>query len=193
MKTSEEIETLTKMIEIIETLTMIEIAELQNITRVNEYKKRLLGYWTKIFDNDKQLQKDIINAQNASEYQGGEDGIYSWYRVKTNLKDYEQCKEYIEEYVSENSCLRIDWENQCFMNWLGDDNIIIQDDTRRNNGVWQGQKCIIPESEYKNDDGEVNTEKRNELIEAYMEKSGYFPGVFRVDYHGNIFHVKTTK
>ena len=59
------------------------------------------------------------------------------------------------------------------------------------NGVWLNSKCIIEESSYTDDDGEVNETKRNALIEAYMDKSGFFPGVFRTDSHGNVFAIKT--
>jgi len=184
MKTTEEIETLNEM---------IKQANNRNSVLVEEYKKRLLGYWTKIFDNDKQLQKDAENAQNASEYGADENGIYSWFRVNTNLTDYTECKDYLEEWLSDKYCLTIDWTNNCFVSWQGDDNIIIQDDTRRDNGIYQGHKLLFDESEYKNDDNEIDEVKRNELIEKHMEKTGYFPGVFRVDSHGNVFYVKTLK
>jgi hypothetical protein len=69
---------------------------------------------------------------------------------------------------------------------------VVQDDAGRDNGVYLADKCIINESEYKND-GEVDETKRNALIEAYMEKMGYFPGVFRRDRDGSVYSVKTLK
>ena len=182
MKTNKEIETLNEM---------IKQAEMRNSALVEGYKKLLLGYWTKIFDNDKQLQKDAENAQNASEYGADETGIYSWYRVKTNLEDFAGCRDFLENWLSDNYCLTIDWENDCFVSWQGDDNLMIQDDTRRDNGVWQSGKLVIDETEYKDEDGEIDIEKRNSLIEEHMEKTGCFPGVFRITQYGDVFHVNT--
>lgn len=50
---------------------------------------------------------------------------------------------------------------------------------------------MIPERDYKSDGEDVDVIKRNALIEAYMERSGYFPGVFRVDQRGNVSLVDT--
>jgi hypothetical protein len=71
--------------------------------------------------------------------------------------------------------------------------LIIQDDTRHDNGVWLSGKCIIDEVDYTDHTitGKVDTRKRNELIESWMEKNGYFPGVFRCDCYGNVYHVNT--
>ena len=52
-------------------------------------------------------------------------------------------------------------------------------------------EIIIDGDEYT-EDGEVDEVKRNELIEAYMEKTGCFPGVLSDDDHGNLFLVNTT-
>ena len=184
MKTNEEIQLLT---------VMVERAELDHSLKLSEYRKRLLAQWTKVFDNDRQLHKDAENAQNASEYGTDEHGIYSWFRVKTNLDDYAECKEYLEEYLIDKYCLSIDWNNSCFVTWLGDDNIIIQDDTRRDNGVWQGSKLLFDEDLYRNEDDTINIEERNTLIENHMEKTGCFSGVFRVDIYGNVYLVSTLK
>ncbi len=84
-----------------------------------------------------------------------------------------------------------DWKNDTLSMSQGE-SIIIQDDTRRDNGVWLNGKRVIDESEYKVD-GEVDETNRNRLIEAYMTETGFFPGVFRCDSHGNIFLVNTQK
>ena len=135
------------------------------------------------------MQEDIIKSQSASEYVGKADGIYSWFRVKTDLSEFHDIKEYLENYLIDFG-IAIDWGNYCFENYIGDDNLMIQDDTRRDNGVWQEHKLIIDESEYKID-GQVDEEKRNSLIESHMEKTGCFPSVFRVTQYGDIFPVDT--
>ena len=45
---------------------------------------------------------------------------------------------------------------------------------------------IVSKSDYETKD------ERNKLIEKYMESKGYFPGVFFIDYYGNVKHVNTT-
>ncbi len=50
--------------------------------------------------------------------------------------------------------------------------------------------CCDDEPEYDEVDDDI---RRNALIEAYMEKNGYFPGVYRIDHHGNIFPVDTRR
>ena len=184
MKTNEQIELLNQM---------IQRAELDHSTQVDVYRKRLREQWTKIFKNDKQLEKDAENALNASEYMLEDDGLYTWFRVKINLEDYSDCKEYFEEWISDKYGLSVGWQHGCFMNYHGDDFISIQDDAGRGNGVWQNNKCIIDEQEYKNEDGSINEARRNELIENHMEKDGCFPGVFRVTRYGDVFHVNTQK
>jgi hypothetical protein len=180
------------MNEEIETLTlMLERAELEHSHKRDEYKKRLLNQWEKVFENDNQLEKDANNALSASEYGTDENGIYSWYRVKTDLKTYKDAREYLEEYLSDKYNLTVDWKNDCFVSWQGDDNYIIQDDTRHDNGVWQGHDLIFDQDLYTNEDGTINIQKRNELIEGHMEKEGYFPGVFKVNSYGNVTFIKT--
>lgn len=176
---NEEIETLEKM---------IERAELEHSANLTKYKDRLFIQWQKIFENDSQLMKDLRNAENASLYEANEDGLYSLYRA-ISLENYIECKEYLEQFVSDYG-LSVNWKDSCLMNYLGDDNIMIQDDTRRDNGVWQGHKLIIEESEYI-ENNEVDENKRNALIEAHMEKTGNFPGVFRITQYGDVTFVKT--
>jgi len=146
--------------------------------------------YNKVFDKDKELQKALNSLECSQEYSGDENGIYHWFRY-SNLNDIpENEKEYFETYVSEKACCYIDWNNDCLKAYEGE-SLIIQDDTRHDNGVWLEHKLIIPESDYTNEDNEVDKKIRNTLIEKYMEKTGYFPGVFRVDQHGNIFPVNT--
>jgi len=162
-------------------------SETANITKLQE---KLQKEYNRVFSDSETLNKAISNAENSSEYQFGRYGdIESWYRF-SGLSDYAECREYFETWLSEKHCMRVDWENDCLIVSHGDDNILIQDDTRHDNGVWQSGKLIIDESEYKSD-GEVNEVKRNALIEAHMEKSGYFPGVYRTKRSGGVYAVNT--
>lgn len=146
----------------------------------------------KIFNDSFKLAKVIDNAQSASEFQYNEHGeIESWFRFH-ELTEYSEFKIEFENWLQDNHCMGVDWVNDCLLYRQGE-SLIIHDDSRykRDNGVWLNQKCVIEESEYRDESGEVDENKRNYLIEKYMEKTGYFPGVFRVDQHGNVFHVNT--
>jgi len=175
----------------IETLLKeIETAKNQAREVIDIKKVQLQKEFNKMLDNDISFQKALNNAENASDYQYAVYcNVESWFRY-LELDDVpEEHREYFEEYVSD-KCISIDWNNSCFLMNQGDC-LIIQDDTRRDNGVWLNGKIVIDESEYKVE-GDVDEDLRNSLIEAYMEKSGFFPGVFRVTQHGDVFLVNTT-
>jgi hypothetical protein len=146
----------------------------------------------KIFNKNKEIKKSIKDLESGSciDYLGEVDGIYSYIKCYELSEIKPEYREYLKNYLSDYG-ITIDFKNECLLNYLGDDNIIIQDDTRHDNGVWQGNKIIIAESEYKDDSREVDESLRNQLIEKHMEKTGYFPGVFRIDYYGNIFPINT--
>lgn len=149
----------------------------------------LQNAWNEVFDDMPQLREKFVELDNSQEYGLDEYGnIISWVRFITS--PFQDSLTYLGNWFSEHG-VYLDAENDALTQSHGDDNLIIQDDTRRDNGVWQSRKLIISESEYR-DDGETDTTKRNALIEAHMKKTEYFPGVFRVDSHGNVFSVKTT-
>lgn len=150
--------------------------------------------WNKVFDDMTQLRKAVNALECSDDYATNEYGdIISWTRFDTS--DFKDCQNYLKEYMRDSYCVDVDFQNDALSMSHGDDNLIIQDDSRhsRDNGVWQSHKQIIAESDYKTEDGEIDETKRNELIEAYMEKTGHFPGVYRIDYHGNVFSVNTAK
>ena len=153
-------------------------------------KVKLQLEYNKLFDKSKELAKAVSFTEQASEYRFDQYGeIQSVYHF-SELDLYSECREYLEAWLSD-YCIIVDWNSDCLLFNQGE-SLIIQDDTRRDNGVWLSGKCVVNETEYKVD-GEVDEDKRNELIEAHMEKTGYFPGVFRADQHGNVFPVSTLK
>ena len=181
-----------KIRELTEKLAEVETLRTSEAAKI---KVELQDHYNKVFDDSKELEKAILNAQDASMYQCGAYGeIESWYRW-SGLSDFSECREYFVEWLAENHCMRVDWGNDCLLSPQGDDCLIIQDDTRhgRDNGVWENGKCVISEDVYKEDGEDVDEEKRNSLIEAHMTRTGYFPGVFRVDQHGNVTYVNTHK
>ena len=146
--------------------------------------------WNKVFDDSDKIKAMVSKVENSDNYTSNKYGEVCSF-VWIDLSDFKDCKQYFETYMQDNHCVSIDWTIEALELSHGDDNLMIQRDTRHDNGVWQNHELVIDEAEYLDDDGEVDEAKRNALIETHMEKTGFFPGVFTVDYHGNIFLVNT--
>jgi hypothetical protein len=156
-------------------------------------RQELLTILTPVFENDTELQASVDELMESNEYGINEySEIYSWCRV--DIDRYKELGDYIiealQEWLNESHCIYIDTENDAFTYNQGDDNITINDD----GDIFEGNKLIIDSNEYKDvDDDDAREALRNELIENHMAKTGYFPGVFSVDRHGNVFSVSTIK
>lgn len=95
-------------------------------------------------------------------------------------------RELLVRFLEENDFFMIpDFENSVLtMNigpciCIGPDGIVWDQDSN---------KVILKKHDYE------TTEERNEKIEEYMEKNGYFPSVVKLDYYGQpIGYVNTTK
>jgi len=107
-----------------------------------------------------------------------DDSFHAWIRVDLSLlidtKDKLE-RELLKEYF-DLEFIGIDFENDCIttsegpcivINHEGD--VLDQD----------SNKWFISKRDYE------TVESRNKLIEAYMEKSGYFPSIVKCDYYGN--------
>ena len=143
--------------------------------------------YNKVFDSMPQVKEMVAKLEQSNNYTIDKYGEIASIE-SVNLSDFQECGAYFVDYMRDNHYITIDLDNGYMTYSQGPDCMIIQDDTRHDNGVWLEGKLVIKESEYK-EDGDVDELKRNELIEAYMEKTGYFPGVFRVDAYGNVFLV----
>lgn len=162
-------------------------------TAVGGVDSQIQSILTVIWDDWKQLQTALAALESYDNvgYQGTEWGIESWTRLSLDAVA-ERERDYFDNYLADRGT-RADYENDCLLQSLGDDHYQIQDDTRRDNGVWQGTRRVIDESDYLDASGDVDEDKRNALIEADMERSGCFPGVFRVTNQGDIYPVDTRK
>jgi len=163
--------------------------ELENVNaNVADIETRLQAAWNTVFKDSTKLRDNVALLEQSSEYSFDKYGeIVSWRRFY-DLKDYKECASYLEAYLSDQG-VGIDWENDCLTYNLGpcilinnDGDVLDQD----------SQKWIISKNDYRDDDGNLDEGKRNELIEAWMDKHGYYPGVFSADRHGNVFAVNTT-
>lgn len=134
---------------------------------------------------DSSIYKELEAAFYATKYR-----MYLWsecggideaIRYNALSKIDEKDREHFAELVCADYGFTIDWDNDVVMQCLGDDNITINDD----GDVFEGSKLIISHRNYTDD------ADRNAQIEAHMEKSGYFPGVFYSDRHGNLTIINT--
>lgn len=157
----------------------------------SKIETQLQAEWNKVFEDMTQLRDAVTKLESSNDYCRNSYGEICSY-LPFDASDFKDCGDFLKEYLRDAYCVDLDLENNSLTMSHGDDNLVIQDEMGRDNGVWQDHKQVIAETEYKNDDGEIDETKRNELIEKHMQKSGYFPGVFRVDYHGNIFPVSTS-
>ena len=159
-----------------------------NLENLSDIETKLQEEWDRVFDDSGVIKAMMAKVEDSTDYRFDEYGeIVSYHYV--DLSDFKDSKKYLVQYLRDSYCADLDLVNECITYSQGEC-IVIQDETRRDNGVWLNSKLIIDESEYKDENG-VNETKRNELIEAYMEKTGYFPGVFRSDSYGNVFASST--
>lgn len=141
-------------------------------------KGRLQREYDKVFEKDERLAKAISALYESDSFRFNSYGEVEAYHEWYDLVDYKDCREYLESYLH-NEGIGVDFDADLLINRLSDEELIIQDDTGRDNGVWQSGKRVIDEKDYLDDDGHVDEAKRNALIEAHMERTGFFPGVFR--------------
>lgn len=144
-------------------------------------KGELRAEYVKVFAKDRAITKALDNLDSASMYDTDSNGeIIRWFRFN-GLDDIpENAREYFEEYVQDVACAYVNWNDFTLYTYEGD-SIVINDD----GDVFECNKLIIDAKAYEDE------AERNALIEAHMERTGYYPGVFRQDNHGNIFLVST--
>ena len=140
-----------------------------------------------------QAAVEALESSTGVGYTYGQHGeVCSWIRFEALADVPKRERQYLESYVEDNYCMRVDFENDVLIQNLGEDEITIQAYHGRDNGVYQSNALIISPSEYVTEDGE-DVGLRNKLIEEHMERTGCFPGVFEVSYHGDITPVNTSK
>lgn len=148
---------------------------------------KLQTAYNEVFDKNEEIQKAIREVQTSQEYAWDNYGEICQY-IRFYANDFKDCQEYLKNYLRENHYIEIDFQAD-ILTYSQGFNIVINED----GDVYDqdSDKFFIKKNDYRNDDGELDTDKRNELIEAYMEERGYFPGVFSSDRYGNVFAVNT--
>jgi hypothetical protein len=138
---------------------------------------------------------DVVNAMVAkvetskeltlSEFEGWPE---VWARVDFEQLDLdlrsELVKDLLTEWFNDQHCMNVNFEHDILSMNCGPAILINEDGDilDQDSGKW-----VINHKDYETE------EERNSLIEAYMEKNGYFPSVVRVDRYNNVFYVNTKK
>jgi len=158
--------------------------------KVKALKEQLIHAETELLDARVEMLRDthfvremetLFYGSKERGYQYSTHGeVEEWARVKelSNVEDdmYDAFREVASELG-----FNVDFDNDCLLLPLGPDEIIINEV----GDVFQGNKLILKRTNY------VDTQDRNAQIEAHMERSGYFPGVFHSDRYGNLTSVDT--
>jgi hypothetical protein len=156
-----------------------KLAELKN--QVNQTESELQKEYDKVFEDCQFLQEILSKLENSTHYFAEYDEICRYVDF-CNIEKFEEDSNYLENYLSEYHLLRVDWENRLLIAGEGPSIIVNEDGDvlDQDSGKW-----IIKRNDYKTE------RERNLLIESWMEETGYFPGVFSVDRHGNTFSINT--
>lgn len=175
---------------VIEALTKeLNQTEERNRAVATKLREALHAEYKKLFEKDSVLKEDISRVECSTEYGRDEGGIYTWIRMKADIPKEEEALEAFKAFVAEYG-FHVEVENEALLNYQGECLVIVDSgDVYLSDGSgWSKQ--VIEASQYTSDEGE-DEEERNRLIEAWMEKEGYFPAVLRETRHGDVFPVNT--
>lgn len=162
---------------------------IEKLDKLNEEKNlkfsEIREEYFKYLDSHK-IIKELTALQDSKPdgYMLNEFGdVESWKRIALDFSDFEdeRLESLLNEYLLENYFFHVDFKNNCLIQNQGPEEIIINDE----GDVFCGSKCIISKNNYE------NKTDLYQQIENYMEKTGYYPGVFYCDRYGELTLVNT--
>lgn len=154
----------------------------------SDIETQLQDEYNKIFDDCLVLRDAVAELNRSTDYTFDEYGeVCAWVRFN-DFDKFEECEGYLTEWFNDQG-IRAEMKNHCIVMPQGGVFLIGEDGDVYNT---DNGKIVVHKSEYVVD-GEENEALRNQIIELHMQATGYFPGVFRTDTHGNVFHVNTTE
>lgn len=165
----------------------------ENSARETEVRAAALAYMAEALKiRDTELKALVASLEASRDLAADDEFPYQW--VRFTPSDFintgsELQRDLFRDYMAETYGVSgVDFENDCLMLCIGECIVINED-----GDIFDSTKCIIHRSDYSLDDGDGDADftKRNKLIEAHMEKTGFFPSVIRQDRHGNVFYVDT--
>jgi hypothetical protein len=156
------------------------------LDQVNANKAELIARiqreYEVIFEDHSSLRHAMNKVQMSTEltHVEGDD----WYHVfvRYDLSKFKDVKEYLTEYLRGHYNIEPDFENNTLHTTIGPA-ILIQFDWRDGYTAYDQDSNKIIASNKVEDDLVKD-------IEAYMDKSGYYPAVISVDTYGNPSYVR---
>lgn len=154
--------------------------------QLSDINDRAIILMRKHLKTKQNLVKEMISSvENSKDLTQSYEYYQQFVRVDfSKLIDLESDlqKEALSDIFSEGYGLIVDYQNDCLLMDIGPAILINHegDVLDQDSGKW-----IISKNDYETE------EQRNELIESYMNKSGYFPAIIKIDYHGNANYVNT--
>lgn len=176
----------------------IEHLQSERVAEMLPLENELQAAYDVLFSDLPWIEEAYTRLESSNDYMTDQfDGWpCQWTRVEQLADIEENARDNFRDYIDNKyGAVTIDWTNDVFVMNNGPA-IIINDEgdvLDQDSGKW-----IIKKNDYlvgNDDTGEAYYCKltRNELIEKYMEKQGYFPGVFNMDRYGNVYPISTTK
>lgn len=146
---------------------------------VSAVERKILEELSSQYKDWKDLSHVVSRLTDKPEgyYMSEYGSVEAFVRFYDLSKIEERERPFFEEYLADEH-ISVDWHNDVLSQSLGDDCLLIQTDSRGDNGVWLYHNLIIDESSYLDEEGHPDTKKRNALINDYMERTNFFPDVF---------------
>lgn len=153
-----------------------------------EIELQLQEAWNKVFADSTKIRDAVALLYKSNDYAWFEHDELCCY-ISFDVSDFRDSRQWFTEYMREHEHVEVDWENDALTRGIGPAIVI-----NSHGDVYDQDsgKFFVSKNDYREEGtGELNEGKRNELIEAYMKRLGYYPGVFESYNGGSVFLVDT--
>lgn len=147
----------------------------------DDIEAKLQAEYNKLFNADEILHAALRALESSNDYTLEDFEVWQW--VRFDLAEYTPVLKYLDNYLSDYG-IQLDKQNDVLILSCSPSIIINEDGDVYDE---DSQKWIVSEDDYRTRD------ERNQLIEAYMERTSCYPGVFEVGRYGDVTLVNTQK
>ena len=160
--------------------------------QIKESEKEVKELFKIEFKKDPDLKKALSKLEGTQQLTSMEydEYYYQWTRfdADTILPSIEEFGETIHnlalesfrEYIDNFGCYSYDEKSECIVSCIGPAIIINEDGEILDQ---DSNKWIAKKNQFESE------KERNDFIESYMQKTGVFPWIVRVDHYGNAYAV----
>lgn len=161
----------------------IDALKTANAQRLDLITADLQVEYNKLFSKHRKLQAAIKALDKSNKLELDEaDEVFQWVRLDLSQFSAESLP-FLKSYLNDDLSIEIDIPHENLKYRLGPSLIINAD----NGDVYDqdADKNVLEGSDY------TSKAERNALIETYMKRTGYYPGVYVVDREGSVKHINT--